>query len=150
MTNVILPATAFIYWNKEIDTSRETLINCITLAGSIVGQLGFGYLGDRVGRTRLYGIELVVVIFSTIAIGSGSTGYHGTLSFVGWLAAWRFMLGVGIGAEYPLSATITAEYVRFKTLSVQTWLFCAISALFDFLDEAEQLTDGHLQKPAQE
>ncbi|MCJ1357838.1 MAG: hypothetical protein MMC33_007834 [Icmadophila ericetorum] len=114
VTNVILPATAFIYWNKEIDTSRETLINCITLAGSIVGQLGFGYLGDRVGRTRLYGIELVVVIFSTIAIGSGSTGYHGTLSFVGWLAAWRFMLGVGIGAEYPLSATITAEWAPTK------------------------------------
>ena len=106
---MILPGLAFIYWNQDSDTGRETLINCITLAGSVVGQLVFGYLGDKVGRTRLYGIELVIVIFSTIAISSGSTGYHDTLSLVAWLAAWRFMLGVGIGAEYPLSATITAE-----------------------------------------
>ena len=29
---------------------------------------------------------------------------------------WRFFVGLGIGAEYPLSAVITAEYVFFVSL----------------------------------
>lgn len=45
------------------------------------GQLLFGYLADRYGRTRLYGIELVLVIVSTIGVATTSTGY-GDISFI--------------------------------------------------------------------
>ena len=81
----------------------------MTLAGSMVGQVFFGWLGDRFGRTRLYGIELAIVIFSTIGVASASTGYLNDMSILGWLSVWRFVMGLGIGAEYPLSAVITAE-----------------------------------------
>lgn len=53
---------------------------------SVCGQLAFGYLADRYGRTRLYGIELVLVIVSTIGVATTSTGMGG-MSFLA-LFAW--------------------------------------------------------------
>jgi len=100
---------AYVYWRDDTSPWRETLINAMTLAGSIVGQLLFGWLADRFGRTRLYGIELVIVIFSTIGVASASTGYGNDMAILAWFSVWRFIMGVGIGAEYPLSAGITAE-----------------------------------------
>ena len=75
----------------------------------MVGQVSFGWLADRFGRTRLYGIELAIVIFSTIGVASVSTGNGHNMNILGWLSVWRFLMGVGIGAEYPLSAVITTE-----------------------------------------
>ena len=37
----------------------EITMNVLVLAGSAVGQIFFGLLGDLFGRQRLYGIELV-------------------------------------------------------------------------------------------
>jgi PHS family inorganic phosphate transporter-like MFS transporter len=108
-TNVILPSLAYVYWPNSVSSWRETLINCTTLAGSVVGQLAFGYLADRFGRTSLYGVELLIVIFSTIAISASSTGVEGSMSILAWLVACRFIMGIGIGAEYPLSASICVE-----------------------------------------
>ncbi|KAL2199699.1 major facilitator superfamily domain-containing protein [Corynascus similis CBS 632.67] len=106
-TNVILSTVSFVYFPHE--KWCGLIINLFTLLGSVVGQLLFGYLADRYGRTRLYGIELVLVIVSTIGIATTSNGY-GDLSFLALFTWWRFVMGVGIGAEYPLSAVITAEW----------------------------------------
>lgn len=59
-----------------------TLINVFTLLGSVVGQLTFGFLADYYGRTRLYGIELILVIVSTIGVATSNYGYN-DLSFLG-------------------------------------------------------------------
>ncbi|KAL7930874.1 major facilitator superfamily domain-containing protein [Trichoderma chlorosporum] len=107
-TNVILASVAFVYWPHGGDWT-SLLINFFTLLGSIVGQVLFGYLADRFGRTRLYGIELVLVIVSTIGVATSSHGY-GDMSFLGLFIWWRFVMGIGIGAEYPLSAVITSEW----------------------------------------
>ena len=102
-TNVIFPSLAYVYWQNGTDSWRETLINCMTLGGSLIGQLLFGYLADVCGRTNLYGIELVIVIFSTIVVASSTPGIGNydvgwNMSIVGWLSVWRFVMGVGIGA----------------------------------------------------
>ncbi|GME32384.1 Sugar transporter conserved site [Neofusicoccum parvum] len=115
-TNVIIQAIYFVYWPDDITTSKEFLINMATLVGSIVGMILFGVLADKFGRTRLYGVELVIVIFSTLGVASASTGVHSsltgdnTMNILSWLLVWRFVMGIGIGAEYPLSAVITAEW----------------------------------------
>ncbi|KAK3394552.1 major facilitator superfamily domain-containing protein [Podospora didyma] len=106
-TNVILATLSFVYFPNE--RWCGLIINFFTLFGSVCGQLLFGYLADRYGRTRLYGIELVLVIVSTIGVATTSTGY-GDISFLALFTWWRFVMGVGIGAEYPLSAVITAEW----------------------------------------
>lgn len=124
-TNVILASIGFVYWPEGAEW-RGLLINIFTLFGSICGQLSFGFLADYYGRTRLYGIELVLVIASTIGVATSSRGYD-DLSFLGLFVWWRFVMGIGpystpeqklvysqsspgIGAEYPLSAVITSEW----------------------------------------
>ncbi|KAK4648786.1 uncharacterized protein QC761_113820 [Podospora bellae-mahoneyi] len=106
-TNVILASLSFVYFPHE--RWCGLIINFFTLLGSVVGQLLFGYLADKYGRTRLYGIELVLVIVSTIGVATTSTGY-GDISFLALFTFWRFVMGIGIGGEYPLSAVITSEW----------------------------------------
>ena len=114
-TNVILPSLAFVYWPNVKTSSFETTINIVTLLGSMLGQLTFGYLADRYGRRKLYGLELIVVIVATIGVAQASNGIQGptgpSMEIFGWIIFWRLLVGVGIGAEYPLSAVITAEYI---------------------------------------
>jgi PHS family inorganic phosphate transporter-like MFS transporter len=56
---------------------------------------------------------LIVVIVATIGVAQSSSGYvagnEASMNILGWIMFWRILVGVGIGAEYPLSATITAE-----------------------------------------
>ncbi|KAK6865696.1 MFS general substrate transporter [Apiospora arundinis] len=106
-TNVISASISYVYFPH--DRYPGLLINLFTLLGSVVGQLAWGFLSDYYGRTRLYGIELVLVIVSTIGVATSSFGYS-DMSFVGLFIFWRFVMGVGIGAEYPLSAVITSEW----------------------------------------
>ncbi|KAF2772345.1 MFS general substrate transporter [Teratosphaeria nubilosa] len=113
-SNVILPCLAFVYWEKH-SQPKEITINAVTLAGSAVGCLVFGPFADRFGRQSLYGIELIIVVFSTIGMAQSAYGYRTdsgetSMSITSWLMAWRFVMGIGVGAEYPLSAAITAEW----------------------------------------
>ncbi|OQO13274.1 hypothetical protein B0A48_01502 [Cryoendolithus antarcticus] len=119
VSNVVLPALAFVYWPNEHVAKTAIYINLVTLIGSAVGQVVFGFLADKYGRQRLYGIELFIVIVSTIGFAQCSRGIVHTfsdgasetsMSIASWLMAWRFVMGIGIGAEYPLSACITAEW----------------------------------------
>ncbi|KAF7718621.1 Repressible high-affinity phosphate permease [Penicillium ucsense] len=113
-TNVILPLLAFLYWPDRTDRLPELSINALTLAGSVVGQLLFGWLTDRLGRRKLYGLELVLVIFATLGMSQASSGMYNNMSILAWIQFYRFFLGMGIGAEYPLSAVITAEFASTK------------------------------------
>ncbi|KFZ22104.1 hypothetical protein V502_02886 [Pseudogymnoascus sp. VKM F-4520 (FW-2644)] len=113
-TNVILPCLAFVYWSND-NTGNESKINIVTLVGSCLGQLIFGFLADKYGRRKLYGFELIVVIFGTLGVAQSSAGYNNSMSIRSWMMFWRFFVGVGIGAEYPLSAVITAEFAARKS-----------------------------------
>ncbi|CBI22559.3 unnamed protein product, partial [Vitis vinifera] len=59
----------------------------VALVGTLSGQLVFGWLGDKLGRKKVYGMTLILI----------------------------FWLGFGIGGDYPLSATIMSEYANKKT-----------------------------------
>lgn len=83
-----------------------------------------GHLADLYGRKRLYGYELLLLVVATLGIVQASEGFRsrlpdgtvrGTMDIYAWLAFWRFCLGLAIGAEQPLVAIITAEWVRTKS-----------------------------------
>jgi PHS family inorganic phosphate transporter-like MFS transporter len=116
-SNVILPALAFVYWPCEHEANTEITINALTLAGSAFGQVIFGFLADKYGRQRLYGVELFIVIFSTIGLAQCSRGILYTnadgstttsMSVEAWLMAWRFVMGIGIGM-CPMHSLLTTH-----------------------------------------
>ncbi|KAL1550141.1 putative inorganic phosphate transporter 1-7 [Salvia divinorum] len=88
-------------------------VNGVALCGTLVGQLFFGWLGDKMGRKKVYGLTLMVMcvcsIGSGLSFGRDAKGVMTTLCF------FRFWLGFGIGGDYPLSATIMSEYANKKT-----------------------------------
>jgi MFS family permease len=100
---------AYVYWNEEISSWRLTCINITTLTGTLVGQVVFGWLADKNGRKKMYGVELILLIGSTLGVIMSSDGVNGSMSVYAWLIWWRLLVGLGVGADYPLSAVITAE-----------------------------------------
>lgn len=101
---------SFVYWHDDTSSFRLTCINIATLAGTLLGQVLFGYLADRNGRKKMYGVELALLIASTLGVAMSSRGEHGSMDVFAWLVWWRVVVGIGVGADYPLSAVITSEY----------------------------------------
>ncbi|EFJ11095.1 hypothetical protein SELMODRAFT_126850 [Selaginella moellendorffii] len=88
-------------------------VSGVALCGTLAGQLFFGWLGDKLGRKKVYGLTLLLMVICSIASGLsfGSTAQ----SVMTTLCFFRFWLGFGIGGDYPLSATIMSEYANTKT-----------------------------------
>lgn len=86
-----------IYWEGRIPTSYRLAMNTATLLGSMIGQIVFGFLADRYGRRKMYGLELIVTIAASLGFATASTGVNGSMSLIGLLIFWRLVMGVGIG-----------------------------------------------------
>ncbi|KAL0418648.1 UNVERIFIED_CONTAM: Inorganic phosphate transporter 1-4 [Sesamum radiatum] len=88
-------------------------VNGVALCGTLAGQLFFGWLGDKLGRKKVYGVTLMLMCICSIA--SGLSFGRDAKSVMATLCFFRFWLGFGIGGDYPLSATIMSEYANKKT-----------------------------------
>ncbi|KAL4368151.1 hypothetical protein GQ457_05G003280 [Hibiscus cannabinus] len=88
-------------------------VNGVAFCGTLAGQLFFGWLGDKLGRKKVYGMTLMLMVICSVA--SGLSFGHTPKSVMVTLCFFRFWLGFGIGGDYPLSATIMSEYANKKT-----------------------------------
>ncbi|CAA0386408.1 unnamed protein product [Arabidopsis thaliana] len=88
-------------------------VNGVAFCGTLAGQLFFGWLGDKLGRKKVYGMTLMVMVLCSIASGLSFGSNPKTVMTT--LCFFRFWLGFGIGGDYPLSATIMSEYANKKT-----------------------------------
>jgi putative MFS transporter len=84
--------------------SVETgLIGASALVGIFFGGLVFGYVTDRIGRQTMYTLDLVLLIVGSLLC---------LLIQEAWqLMALRFLLGVAIGADYPIATSLLVEFV---------------------------------------
>jgi PHS family inorganic phosphate transporter-like MFS transporter len=107
----------YVYWGSSTDPKFETAINCATLAGCVLGMVSFGFLGDKFGRRKLYGIELLTLIVGTLGLVMSSPGYIpvdqlsgksafqidwtkvGSMNVVAWLVFWRIVSGMNLTAR---------------------------------------------------
>ena len=81
---------------------EEALVESTALLASAIGALVFGRIADMLGRKRIYGTEVLVLAAGAIACAFSPN--------IWWLIGFRFILGIGIGGDYPVSATIMSEY----------------------------------------
>lgn len=97
----------------KLPHSTNNLVTGVALVGTLSGQLFFGWLGDKLGRKKVYGVTLILMVICAFCSGL-SFGYSAR-AVIGTLCFFRFWLGFGIGGDYPLSATIMSEYANKKT-----------------------------------
>jgi len=115
-SNAITPMLGYVFWNNETTSEHVNAVNLATLAGCVFGMLLFGWLGDKYGRRKIYGHELLLLIVGTIGVIMSSPGYipplhssadekdidwssYGSMDVISWLTFWRFVSGVGIGTS---------------------------------------------------
>ncbi|KAG5646125.1 hypothetical protein DXG03_004364 [Asterophora parasitica] len=93
---------------QKLNKRQDLGVKVATPVGTLVGQLLFGWLADVVGRKRMYGVELMIIIIGTFAQALSGGGH--AVGIIGVLVVWRFLMGIGIGGDYPLSAVISSEF----------------------------------------
>jgi PHS family inorganic phosphate transporter-like MFS transporter len=93
----------------SLTSFHKAIISASVLIGTIIGQLGFGILGDFFGRQTPFIVTLSIIIVGAI-LSSASPPIPATNHLVIIsLCIFRLILGIGIGGEYPLASTITSE-----------------------------------------
>ncbi|QRW18214.1 Sugar (and other) transporter [Rhizoctonia solani] len=99
--NIAATMLGFVYGKGgALNANQDLGVKVATPVGTLVGQLLFGWLADVVGRKKMYGVELMI---SFVRLWPA-------VGIVGAIIVWRFIMGVGIGGDYPLSAVITSEF----------------------------------------
>lgn len=83
------------------------LVVSVTLIGMIIGQLSFGVLADVVGRKKSAITTSFLMIVGSAMSACARDSSPGV--FVQELVFSRFILGLGIGGEFPLSAALAME-----------------------------------------
>jgi MFS transporter, PHS family, inorganic phosphate transporter len=86
----------------HLGASQLALLNAVMLGAAFLGALVFGRIADHVGRTRVYWMSAALMVVA--AVGSALAP---TLAV---LVAFRFLLGFGVGGDYPVSAVLMSEY----------------------------------------
>jgi MFS family permease len=93
---------------------KAGLPNAFMLLASGIGGVLFGFIADRIGRTKA--LMLSMLTYSLCSLGSGLSTSLAVLIF------FRFMLGLGMGGEWNTGAALVAEtwptHLRARALAI--------------------------------
>ena len=89
-----------VQWN-----ATDVELSWIASAGFVgmaVGAVLGGLLADRIGRRQVFALTLLVY-----GLATGASALSGSVAV---LIAWRFFVGLGLGAELPVASTLVSEF----------------------------------------
>ncbi|KAK3332037.1 major facilitator superfamily domain-containing protein [Cercophora scortea] len=135
INNVIGSVVAILaleYGDVWKTSNAKQYVGAIAFAGTVVGQLVFGYLSDHWSRTNSLLVSTVIlVIFTALAAGSYYQG--DTVGMFNILTAWRFFVGIGIGGEYPAGSVGCAESTgELKAGRRNMWFILFTNSMIDW------------------
>jgi len=105
----------------HLGTGQLALLNAVMLGAAFLGALFFGRLADVIGRTRVYWMSAALMVVA--AAGSALAPNLAVL------VAFRFLLGFGVGGDYPVSAVLMSEYAGHKDRGRQVALVFSTQAI---------------------
>ncbi|MGV0812991.1 MFS transporter [Mycolicibacterium boenickei] len=90
----------------NLSATEIGLIGAASLIGIFVGGGVFGYVTDKVGRHLMYIADLVALAVFSVLSAFAAEAWQ--------LIVLRFLLGVAIGADYPIATSLLAEFLPRK------------------------------------
>lgn len=105
----------------HLDALTISLLSSTALLSAALGAVVFGRISDRLGRKFVYGYELLVLAAGAIASALSPNVF--------WLLIFRFILGMGVGGDYPVSSTLMSEYSNRRSRGKLITLVFSIQAI---------------------
>lgn len=106
LLGIIVVALPFIARDLHLDALWMGLIGAASLVGMFIGGLVFGPMTDRFGRQSMYVLNLAVFVLCSIA--------HLFVRDVGTLFVLRLVMGIALGADYPIATALASEFLPRK------------------------------------
>ncbi len=99
---VISTVASLVAAQWKLSTTQTSWVSGAAVLGAFFGAIVLGRMADMVGRKRVYALVAAIMIIGALASAASP-------SFV-WLVVSRFVLGLGVGGDYPVSAVLMSEY----------------------------------------
>ena len=116
----------------DLDTTTLSWVASVGFVGMAVGASLGGLLADRVGRRQVFALTLLVY---GLATGAAALSWS-----VASLLVFRFLIGLGLGAELPVASTLVSEFaptrirgrvvVALESFWAVGWLLAALIGYF--------------------
>jgi putative MFS transporter len=87
----------------SLTPTQVGLVGSAALAGIFVGGAVFGYLTDIVGRKVMYVADLLMLVITSLLSAFVTEAWQ--------LIVLRFLLGVAVGADYPIASSLLVEFL---------------------------------------
>jgi MFS family permease len=101
---VISTVAVLVKAQWHLSTTQTSWVAGSTILAAFIGALVFGRIADVLGRKSVYALVAVIMIVGAVS-SAFATGFW-------WLVIARFVLGLGIGGDYPVSAVLMSEYAN--------------------------------------
>jgi len=105
----------------HLSTFQLAVLNGASLAAAAFGAVFFGILSDKLGRKKMYGVEVAILFLGAILSALSPSFW--------FLLVTRIIVGFGIGGDYPSSAAIASEYATRKHRGFLVLLVFAMQAI---------------------
>jgi PHS family inorganic phosphate transporter-like MFS transporter len=101
---VISTVAVLVKTQWHLSTTQTSWVTGSAILAAFIGALVFGRIADVLGRKSVYALVAVIMIVGALT-SAFATGFW-------WLVIARFVLGLGIGGDYPVSAVLMSEYAN--------------------------------------
>ena len=101
---VISTVAVLVKAQWHLSTTQTSWVAGSTILAAFIGALVFGRIADVLGRKSVYALVALIMIVGAVT-SAFATGFW-------WLVIARFLLGLGIGGDYPVSAVLMSEYAN--------------------------------------
>lgn len=103
---VISTVATIVAAQWHLSTLETSWVTGSAILGAFFGAVLFGRIADVLGRKWVYtGVAVIMMVGALLSAVAPS--------FI-WLVIARFVLGLGIGGDYPVSAVLMSEYSNRK------------------------------------
>lgn len=86
----------------DLNAQWTALIGAAALVGLFLGTSFGGYLTDRIGRKKMFVVDILGIGLISVATAFVGEAWH--------LVVMRFLIGIVIGADYPIATSLVAEF----------------------------------------